>query len=228
MAGEQDVGAGQKKRAEADEAAVSSGRPRSSISPVTLAQVGVIIALLAVSAQVSVAIGPVPFTLQTLVVALAALVLTPAQAAAALAGYVLLGALGLPIFSLMRGGLAMIAGPTGGYLYGFILSALLGGFVRRLVAGRASRAAGREGAPAPVTTASRARVLAGDIACAVVVVLVCYAVGTAHFMLTAHVGLAAALGTAVIPFIIPDALKCVAAILVAAALRKAIPSVAAR
>lgn len=70
--------------------------------------------------------------------------------------------------------------------------------------------------------------MAGDIACAIVVVLVCYAVGTAHFMLTAHVGLVAALGTAILPFIIPDALKCVAAILVAMALRRAIPAMSVR
>lgn len=240
-------------------------RLRSSTSPVTLAQVGVIIALLAVSAQVSVAIGPVPFTLQTLVVVLAALVLTPAQAAAALGGYVLLGALGLPIFSLMRGGLAVIAGPTGGYLYGFILSAFLGALIRRLIARRVPRRgcpnpfAGVTGGKAKATSAggsaalanpsgagrpcsahaasadqasasapSRARTLAGDIACAVIAVLVCYAIGTAHFMLTAHVGLAAALGTAVLPFIIPDVLKCIAAVLVATTLRRAIPTLAVR
>lgn len=199
---------------------------RATTSPLVLAQVGVIIALLAVSAQVSVAIGPVPFTLQTLVVALAAMVLTPFQAAAALAGYVLLGALGLPIFSLMRGGLAMVAGPTGGFLYGFILSALLGGLVRRLVAGRARGTAADAADMRPGVV--RARLLAGDIACCAVVLLVCYAVGTAHLMVVGQMGVGAALGVAVIPFIVPDILKCVAAILVAAALRKAIPSIAAR
>ncbi len=183
----------------------------SGVSPVAMAQVGVVIALLAVSAQVSVAIGPVPFTLQTLVVALAAMVLTPGQAAAALAGYVLLGALGLPIFSLMRGGIAMIAGPTGGFLYGFILSAFLGSLMRRLIG-----------------SSTRARSIAGDVVCAAVVLVVCYVVGTVHLMLVGSMGVAAALGVAVVPFILPDILKCVAAGLVAAALRKAIPSIAAR
>lgn len=195
--------------------------PKSATSVATMARIGVMIALLAVSAQVSVAIGPVPFTLQTLVVALAALILGPAQAAAALAGYVLLGALGLPIFSLMRGGLSMIAGPTGGFLYGFILSAFLGALVRRAIAGRG---------PEP---ASARRQLVADIACAVIAVAVCYAVGTVHYALVGGLGLSAtgivsALSVTVIPFIIPDAFKCVAAILVAAALRKALPRMADR
>ena len=78
-----------------------------------IAQAGVLIALLAVSAQVTVALGPIPFTLQTVAVVLAALVFSPAQAALALGGYLLLGGLGLPVFSAMRGGIAMLAGPTG-------------------------------------------------------------------------------------------------------------------
>ncbi len=188
--------------------------------PLAMARMGVLIALLAVSAQVSVVIGPVPFTLQTLVVTLVALVLPPAQAAATLGGYVLLGALGLPVFSLMRGGLAMIAGPTGGFIYGFVLSALLGSLVRRAICGRGG---------AGSTPRAGARQLAGDIACLVVVLVVCYAVGTVHFMLVGSVsfdaaGLVSSLALTVLPFILPDVLKGAAAILVSAALHRAIPT----
>ena len=151
----------------------------------------------------------------------AALVFTPGQAALALAGYVLLGTLGLPVFSAMRGGLAMIAGPTGGYIYGFILSALVGALVRRAICPPGKRAG------------NVARTLAADIAAGIVAVAVCYTIGTVHFMVVAGMGgsavdLAYVLGVCVIPFIIPDALKVVAAILVAAALRRAVPSIAKR
>lgn len=205
-----------------NQAAPSMAPAKAQTSPQVLAQIGLIIALLAVSAQVSVAIGPVPFTLQTMVVCLAAMVLTPAQAAAALAGYVLLGALGLPIFSMMRGGLAMIAGPTGGFLYGFILSAFLGSLVRRAVSGSARGA-----------NPGRARAIAADVACIVVVLAVCYAIGTAHFMVVGAMagsgkGLVAVLALTVFPFILPDAAKGAAAALVAAALRRALPGVARR
>lgn len=186
-----------------------------------IVQAGVLIALLAVSAQITVALGPIPFTLQTVVVALAALVFTPGQAALALGGYVLLGGLGLPIFSAMRGGLGMLVGPTGGYLYGFVLAVFLGSLVRRLICPPKQRAQ------------SPARSLAADIVAVVVVSLVCYVVGTAHFLMMGVVGgtpyeLGYVLGVCVLPFLIPDALKAVAAILVALALRKAVSSVASR
>lgn len=186
-----------------------------------LAQAGVMIALLAVSAQVSIAVGPVPFTLQTLVVVLAALVFTPGQAALTLAGYVLLGAVGLPVFSAMRGGLAMLAGPTGGYLYGFIASVVLASLVRRALC------------PAQARAASPRRSLVADVVAGVVAVAVCYAVGTAHFVLIGSaagstVGVGYALAVCVVPFVVPDALKIAAAVAVAAALRRALPSFAQR
>lgn len=206
----------------ADQDALAGAPARGRTSPAVLAQIGLVIALLAVSAQVSVAIGPVPFTLQTMVVCLAAMVLTPGQAACALAGYVLLGSLGLPVFSMMRGGLAMIAGPTGGFLYGFILSAFLGSLIRRTLSGSARGA-----------NPGRARVVAADAACVAVVLVVCYVIGTAHFMVVGALagsgrGLVAVLSLTVFPFILPDIAKGVAAALVAAALRRALPAVARR
>ena len=78
------------------------------------------IALLAVSAWVSIPVGPVPVTLQTMVLALICTALTAREAVASVACYLLLGAVGLPLFSGMQGGLGVIAGPTGGYLWGFL------------------------------------------------------------------------------------------------------------
>jgi len=84
-------------------------------------------ALLAVSAKVQVPFWPVPMTMQTLVV-----LLIGAHAGTRLAGltvlaYLLEGAVGLPVFST-GAGLAFMAGPTGGYLVGFLVSALLVSF----------------------------------------------------------------------------------------------------
>lgn len=64
-----------------------------------VARAGVMVALLAVSAQVMVPIGPVPFTLQTLVLAMVPAVLDPATSVLTVLAYVLLGAIGLPVFS---------------------------------------------------------------------------------------------------------------------------------
>ncbi len=194
---------------------------RGGIAVETLVQGGVLIALLAVSAQVTIAVGPVPFTLQTLVVVLAALVFSPCQAALALVGYVLLGLVGVPVFSAMRGGLAVIAGPTGGYIYGFVASAFLGALVRRALC------------PAAARPGHARRALVADAAAGVVTVAVCYAVGTAHFALVSAVAgsavdIAYVLAVCVVPFVVPDALKVAAAVAVAAALRRAVPSVAQR
>lgn len=197
---------------------VAAARGRTGLEVSDIVQAGLLVALLAVSAQISVAIGPIPFTMQTLVVTLAALVFTPGQAALALVGYIVLGALGLPVFSAMRGGVAVLLGPTGGFVYGFALSALLGSLVRLFVC------------PPAVRAGSPRRALTADVLAGVVAIVVCYAVGTAHFVLMSAaggspVGVAYALGACVVPFVLPDAAKVAAAIAVAHALRRAVPSV---
>jgi biotin transport system substrate-specific component len=88
-------------------------------------------ALLVASAWIAIPVGNVPITLQVLLVILTGLLLPPLWAGAAILVYLLLGAFGLPVFSLARGGLAIFWGPTGGYLYGFLPAAVLGAFLRQ-------------------------------------------------------------------------------------------------
>ncbi len=80
---------------------------------------GLSIALLAVGAAIVVPLGPIPFTAQTLMLFLIMLILTPKEAVIAVAGYLVLGAIGLPIFSAFRGGPGVLLGPTGGFLIGW-------------------------------------------------------------------------------------------------------------
>lgn len=82
-------------------------------------------ALAAVLAQVKFNVGPVPYTMQNMAVMLAGLLLPPKYAAASLALYLLLIALGLPLASGFAGGLAVILGFCGGYLAGFVIAAPL-------------------------------------------------------------------------------------------------------
>jgi len=96
----------------------------------TLVIVGV--ALLAVLAQLRVQIGPVPVTGQTLGVLLLAAAYGTRLGVLSSLAYVALGAAGLPLFAGWQSGLAYVAGPTGGYLLGFVAaSLLLGALVRR-------------------------------------------------------------------------------------------------
>lgn len=88
----------------------------------------------AVAAQVSVPIpgSPVPQSLQTLAVVLVGVAAGPGRGALGVVVYVLMGALGLPVFADGAGGMAHVVGPTAGYLVGFILAAaLVGWWVRQ-------------------------------------------------------------------------------------------------
>lgn len=96
-------------------------------------------AVIGLAAQVRIVLPwtPVPITLQTMGVLLAALVLGRHWGAASVGLYLALGIAGVPWFTAWGGGLAHLAGPTGGYLIGFVLAALfLGYFTDKYVAAR--------------------------------------------------------------------------------------------
>lgn len=85
--------------------------------------------LTAVGAQVSIPVQPVPFTLQTMMVVLAGAFLGARDGAYSQVLYLLLGATGLPVFANGMFGLAVLFGPTGGYLLAFPLGAMVTGLI---------------------------------------------------------------------------------------------------
>lgn len=87
-------------------------------------------ALIGASAYLIVPIGPVPVSMQPLVIFLAGYVLGPKHGALAVGLYLLAGTIGLPVFSGGKSGLGHLIGPTGGYLFGFAVSAFLCGLAR--------------------------------------------------------------------------------------------------
>lgn len=91
----------------------------------SVALVGLSIAIVAVCSWIIIPFGPIPFTLQMFAIPLMICILTPGQAVAAIAGYLLLGVMGVPVFSGMRGGLGVVLGPTGGFLMGYLPGVLL-------------------------------------------------------------------------------------------------------
>ncbi|EGK11639.1 biotin transporter BioY [Kroppenstedtia eburnea] len=86
-------------------------------------------ALLAVSGQIAIPVPPVPVTLQTLVVMLAGSVLGARWGAASVGIFILLGAFGVPVFSGGQGGLAVLVGPTAGYIWSWPVAAFLIGWL---------------------------------------------------------------------------------------------------
>ena len=155
-----------------------------------IARAGVSVALLAVSAWVSMPFGPVPFTLQTLALAVLPAALDRGTAVLAVVSYVLLGAIGLPVFAGFAGGMGALAGPTGGFLWGFILGTLAASTLVRVL---------------PDRLPAFGRALAADI----VMLLISYTCGTTQLMAVGSMGLVPALLVAVVPFIVPDAVKLV-------------------
>ncbi|PKQ16308.1 MAG: BioY family transporter [Actinobacteria bacterium HGW-Actinobacteria-7] len=160
--------------------------------------------LVAASAWVQIPVQPVPITLQVFFVVLAALLLAPEWAFGSMAVYLGLGAIGVPVFSGGHGGIGVLAGPTGGYLYGFIAAAGLGSSVRVLLSG------------------TRMNALIVDAVSATVVILVIYTVGAAHLAMVLGLSAPKAIAAGVAPFIVPDGLKAAAAVIVAAAVRRAV------
>ena len=88
-------------------------------------------ALIGAGAYLIVPIGPVPISMQPLFIFLAGYALGPKHGVMAMALYLLAGTIGLPVFAGGRSGLGHLLGPTGGYLFGFLLSALLCGLARK-------------------------------------------------------------------------------------------------
>ena len=157
--------------------------------------IGIFAALIAVCSWISIP-GPVPFTLQTFAVFLTVGLLGGKRGTLAVLVYILLGAVGLPVFSGFSGGLGALVGTTGGYIVGFLFSALLM-WAMEAFCGQ-----------------SRLKLLLSMV----LGLLVCYAVGTAWFMAvylrtTGPVSLMTVLGWCVIPFLIPDAAKILVAML---------------
>ncbi|KDN10770.1 MAG: biotin transporter BioY [Gilliamella sp.] len=84
--------------------------------------------LLGLAANISIPTYPVPFTLQSLAVLLIGAFLGRKLGALAIIQYLILGAIGLPLFANGSGGIMALASPSSGYLYGYVFSAYLAGF----------------------------------------------------------------------------------------------------
>ena len=99
---------------------------RSSVFPMILT--ALCAAIIAVLAQIIIPLPLIPITGQTLAIGLVVTILGLKHGTYAVLLYILLGAIGLPVFQSFTGGLGILFGPTGGYIIGFIPTALVIGF----------------------------------------------------------------------------------------------------
>src|ERR671914_471000 len=105
----------------------------ASLNVATMTRVALMAAVTAVAAQIAIPLpfSPVPFTLQVPAVVLSGLLLGPRYGALAQAIYVLVGAVGVPVFAGFKGGLGIIFGDTGGYLLAYPVAAAVAGLAAR-------------------------------------------------------------------------------------------------
>ncbi len=157
-------------------------------------------AVIAILSQLQLPIGPVPVSLATLGVMLCGLLLGWRYGALAVGAYILLGAVGAPVFAGFQGGVGRLAGPTGGYIAGYLFYALLAGlsvpFLQERFFGRC------------------VLLLLGTA--------VCYGLGTAWFVHATGRTLEESLALCVIPFLPGDAAKIALASYLTPRLRKAL------
>ena len=177
---------------------------KSKLSVRDMAYIALFAVMMAVCSWISIPYV-VPFTLQTFAVFLAVEVLGGRRGTVAVLVYLLMGAVGLPVFTGFSGGIGHLLGSTGGYIVGFVFTALVMWGMERIPGNRTV-----------VLTISM-----------VLGLLVCYAFGTAWFLLvyartTGPVGVWTAVGWCVAPYVVPDLVKLALALVLRRRLRRAI------
>ncbi|MBQ6552948.1 MAG: biotin transporter BioY [Clostridia bacterium] len=161
--------------------------------------------LITVCSWITVPIPSVPFTLQIFGVYAAIFTLGGLKGTLSVALYIALGLVGVPVFSGFKPGLPALLGPTGGYIWGFLLSALFCWLAEAVLIKK----------PTALKT----------LAAAFASLLLCYAFGTGWFVYvytrnTGGIGVWTALTLCVLPYIIPDVLKILGAYKLAQIVKK--------
>jgi len=145
-----------------------------------MARAALFAALMAVCAWISIPVPPVRFTLQTLAILTALGLLGGRWGCVSIGIYLLLGLVGLPVFSGFRGGIGALLDATGGFLWGFLLGGLVFWLLER----------------------------AGKWPAMIGFLLICYSCGTLWYLLYApEAGLWAAVTVMVLPYLLPEAAK---------------------
>ena len=168
-------------------------------------------ALITVCSWISIPFGPVPFTLQTLAILAVMLTCGGRRGTIAILVYLALGLCGVPVFAGFKGGVASFAGPTGGFLIGFIFAALVYWLLEKLIFKR--------------LMTGTVKIWIFGVLNSVLFESVMYFIGVIWFMTvyaaqTGPVGLATVMSWCVVPFIIPDIVKLIVAVAIGERARK--------
>ena len=166
-----------------------------------ISYIGVSVAIIVICTWVTIPIGPIPITLQMFAIPLIICILPARCSIAAVCVFLLLGCIGLPVFSGFRGGIGVLLGPTGGYLLGYIpgtvAGALIAAFAKKHFSDR------------------KVPLVAFQILAGIAFTLVAYLTGWIQYANVAGISLEASFLVSVAPFIIPDLVKVIVAVVCA-------------
>ncbi len=152
-----------------------------------IAIISVAAAMICVVSPVSIPIGDIPISLATFIIYLIAAIIGPKKGTISVLVYILVGIIGVPVFSNYRAGISVIVGVTGGYIVGYIPLALLTGIFIYKCKGKIWMY--------PIG------MILGTI--------VCYFIGTIWYMFNTHNNLMGSLLVCVVPFLLFDLIKIV-------------------
>ena len=179
-------------------------KKKSSETVLDLTYVALGAVLIAICSWISIP-AAVPFTLQTFAVAFVLLTLGGRRGTLSIIIYILLGAIGIPVFSQFSAGIGVLLGTTGGYIIGFILMGLVYWIMTQLFS----------------------KTLWMKVLASVVGLAICYSFGTIWFMTvyaknSGAIGISTALAWCVVPFVIPDHIKLALAVVISRRVSSAI------
>lgn len=178
----------------------TEAKKKKTFRTVELAYIALGAALITVCAWITIPFT-VPFTMQIFAVFLSLILIGGRDGTIAVLVYLLLGAIGVPVFSGGKGGFAVLIGLTGGYLWGMILIGIVYWIAEKLFGDK----------------------LWSEIGSLAIGLVLCYLFGTVWFtVLNADRGFFASLLVCVVPFIVPDMAKLSLALLLGRRLRKRI------
>jgi len=181
----------------------SSQAAKNRVFIYDLVLISISAALITICSWISIPIGPVPFTLQTMGILAVMLTVGGRRGTVAILVYLAMGACGVPVFAGFKGGIMSFAGPTGGFLIGFVLAALVYWLLEKLIFKKL------------MTTTVKTWIFGAVNS--VLFEIVMYITGVIWFMSvyaaqTGPVGLGTVMTWCVVPFIIPDIIKLIVAV----------------
>ena len=154
----------------------------------SITKIAIFSAILSIVGPIVIPIGIVPITLTSLIIFILSAVLRPQEASLAVLLYIVLGLIGLPVFSGYLAGISVVAGPTGGYIVGFLVSSIIISLINK-----------------------KNKSILKYLISFIIGTIVIYMFGVINLSFILKMNITTVFITGILPFIIPDILKIILA-----------------